>query len=91
MHTAREHEVFKRVRRVHAALAVTEETLRARVEYARGSTWSTLPARARELEVDTLLVGPHRYCSPRQRHAFGTLVSRIKRHPMTWRAISARP
>jgi hypothetical protein len=46
MHTKREHEVFKRVRRVHAALAVTEETLRARVEYARGTTWSTLPAGA---------------------------------------------
>jgi len=34
-------------------------------------------------------VGPGRYCSPCHRHAFGTLVSRFKWHPMTWRAICA--
>ena len=41
--------------------------------------------------VVLLEVGPGRYCSPRRRHAFRTLVSSVERHPTTWRAISVRP
>jgi hypothetical protein len=36
-------------------------------------------------------VGPGKHDLPRHRHAFPTLVSRISRHHMTWRAIYGRP
>jgi len=39
----------------------------------------------------TVRPGRYCYCPPRHRHAFCTLVARVKWHPMTWRAIFARP
>jgi len=42
------------------------------------------------LQADAHQAGPARCCSPRHRHAFRTLVSRITQHPMTWRVVSTR-
>jgi len=44
-----------------------------------------------EAELVFLALGPGRHCLSRHQHVFGTLVSLIERHPMTWRVISVRP
>jgi len=41
------------------------------------------------VKLEDFVAGPRRYCSLRHQARFETLISPDKRHPMTWRALSA--